>query len=376
MAENVYSDLDTAPRILLGPGPSMVSPRVLRAMATPLLGHLDPQFIQLMGDVQELLRKVFQTKNELTLPISGTGSAGMEAALCNFIEPGDRVLVASIGYFGDRLAEMAGRHGAEVDRLELAWGQVLEPEQVEAALQGKNYKLLAMVHAETSTGAWQPGIAEFASAAHRHGALLVLDTVTSLGGIPVEIDAWDVDVAYSASQKCLSAPSGMAPITVSERAREVLHKRKTPVDTWYLDLTGLEKYWGQPHAYHHTAPISMVYAMREALRLVVEEGLEDRFFRHKVNAELLWAGLDEMDLPPLMPYSFRLPTLTTPQLPASIDDTAIRGRLLNEFNIEIAGGFGPLKGRVWRIGLMGFSSRRENVALLLEALRQILTATD
>ncbi len=376
MAENVYSDLDTAPRILLGPGPSMVSPRVLRIMATPLLGHLDPQFILLMGEVQELLRKVFQTKNELTLPVSGTGSAGMESALCNFIEPGDRVLVASIGYFGDRLAEMAGRHGAEVDRLELAWGQVLEPEQVEAALQGKNYKLLAMVHAETSTGTWQPGIAEFASAAHRHGALLVLDTVTSLGGIPVEIDAWDVDVAYSASQKCLSAPSGMAPITVSERAREVLHKRKTPVDTWYLDLTGLEKYWGQPHAYHHTAPISMVYAMREALRLVVEEGLEDRFFRHKVNAELLWAGLDEMDLPPLMPHRLRLPTLTTPQLPVSIDDAAIRSRLLNEFNIEIAGGFGPLKGKVWRIGLMGFSSRRENVALLLEALRQILTATD
>jgi alanine-glyoxylate transaminase/serine-glyoxylate transaminase/serine-pyruvate transaminase len=286
------------------------------------------------------------------------------------------VLVASIGYFGERLAEMAGRHGAQVDRVDRSWGQVLEPEQVEAAMQGKNYKLLAMVHAETSTGAWQPQIPEFASAAHRHGALMVLDTVTSLGGIPVEIDVWDVDVAYSASQKCLSAPSGMAPITVSERAREVLHRRKTAVDTWYLDLAGLEKYWGQPHAYHHTAPISMVYALREALRLVVEEELETRFTRHRANAELLWAGLEEMDLPLLMAHSLRLPTLTTPQLPASLNDADVRRRLLEEFNVEIAGGFGPLKGKVWRIGLMGFSSRRENVALLLEALRLILTAAD
>jgi alanine-glyoxylate transaminase/serine-glyoxylate transaminase/serine-pyruvate transaminase len=325
-----------------------------------------------MDEVQGLLRAVFQTQNELTIPISGTGSAGMEAALCNFIEPGDQVLVASIGYFGERLVEVASRYTAQVDRIDCPWGQVLDPAQVEDALRGKNYKLLAMVHAETSTGAWQPGIADIAAAAHRHGALLVLDTVTSLGGIPVEIDAWDVDVAYSASQKCLSAPSGMAPLTVSPRAQEVLSRRKSPVANWYLDLTGLEKYWGPARGYHHTAPISMVYALREALRLVVEEGLETRFARHLANAGLLWQGLEELDLPPLMPEAVRLPTLTTPQLPPSIDDAAVRRRLLEEYNVEIAGGFGPLKGKVWRVGLMGYSSRRENVALLLEALRRIL----
>jgi len=366
------NDLNTAPRILLGPGPSMVSPRVLRAMATPLVGHLDPQFLALMDEVQHLLRFVFQTSNELTVPISGTGSAGMEAALCNFIEPGDRVLVCINGYFGERMFDMAGRYGAQVERLERPWGQVFDVEEIEDALKGKNYKLVALVHAETSTGAWQPGIAEIAAAAHRHGALLVLDTVTSLGGLPVEVDAWGVDVAYSASQKCLSAPPGLAPITVSPRAREVLRRRKTPVANWYLDLTLIDKYWGHERTYHHTAPITMNYALREALRLVVEEGLEARFARHRANAEQLWDGLDALDLPPLVPRAYRLPTLTTAQLPPSIDDAAVRRRLLDDYNIEIAGGFGPLKGKVWRIGLMGFSSRRENVALLLAALKDIL----
>jgi alanine-glyoxylate transaminase/serine-glyoxylate transaminase/serine-pyruvate transaminase len=367
-----FKDLDTASRILLGPGPSMVSPRVLRAMATPLLGHLDPQFLYLLDEVQRLLRAVFQTQNELTLAVSGTGTAGMEAALCNFIETGDRVLVASMGFFGDRLVEIAGRYGARVDCLQRPWGEVFDPGQIEESLRGKNYKLIALVHAETSTGAWQPGIAEIAAAAHRHGALLVMDAVTSLGGIPVEIDAWEVDVVYSASQKCLSAPSGLAPLTVSPRAREALKKRKTPVANWYLDLTGLEKYWMAPHVYHHTAPISMVYALREALRLVVEEGLSNRFARHQANAALFWEGLEALDLPPLMPPEVRLPTLTTPQLPASIDDAEIRRRLLEDYNIEIAGGFGPLKGKVWRVGLMGYSSRRENVIMLLEALHRVL----
>lgn len=366
------TDLNTAPRILLGPGPSMVSPRVLRAMSTPLVGHLDPQFLALMDEVQHLLRYVFQTSNELTVPVSGTGSAGMEAALCNFIEPGDRVLVCINGYFGERMYDMAGRYGAQVDRLERPWGQVFDPNEIESALKGKNYKLVALVHAETSTGAWQPGIAEIAAAAHRHGALLVLDTVTSLGGLPVEVDAWGVDVAYSASQKCLSAPPGLAPITVSPRAREVLRQRKTPVANWYLDLSLIDKYWGHERTYHHTAPITMNYALREALRLVVEEGLEARFARHRQNAERLWQGLDALDLPPLVPREYRLPTLTTAQLPPSIDDAAVRRRLLDEYNIEIAGGFGPLKGKVWRIGLMGFSSRAENVALLLAALKEIL----
>jgi len=365
-------ELDLSPRILLGPGPSMVPPRVLRAMATPLVGHLDPQFLALMSEVQGLLRYVFQTQNELTIPVSGTGSAGMEAALCNFIEPGDRVLVAINGYFGERLFEMAGRYGAQVERLERPWGQVFDPGEIEATLKGKDYKLLALVHAETSTGALQPGIAEIAAAAHQHGALLVLDTVTSLGGLPVEIDAWGVDVAYSGSQKCLSAPPGLAPLTVSPRARQVLRSRRTLVANWYLDLSLLDKYWGAERTYHHTAPITMNYALREALRMVAEEGLEIRFARHRANAELLWAGLEELDLPLLVPLQHRLPTLSTPQVPTAADDLAVRRRLLDEFNIEIAGGFGPLKGQVWRVGLMGFSSRRENVTLLLAALRQVL----
>ena len=367
------TDLNPTPRLLLGPGPSTVAPLVLRAMSTPLVGHLDPQFLAIMDEVQQLLRFVFQTTNELTIPISGTGSAAMEAALCNFIEPGDRVLVAIKGYFGGRMFEMAGRYGALVDKIERPWGEVFTPEEIEAALRGKNYKLLAIVHAETSTGAWQPQIAEIAAAAHRHGALLVLDTVTSLGGLPVEIDKWEVDVAYSASQKCLSAPPGLAPLTISPRARQMLRNRRAKVGNWYLDLTELEKYWGKERTYHHTAPISMCYALREALRLVAEEGLTTRFARHRANAELLWEGLEAMDLPLMVPEEYRLPTLTTPKVPPAVDDATVRRRLLNEYNIEIAGGFGPLKGQVWRIGLMGFNSRRENVALLLTALQEILS---
>ena len=372
MDASQFLDLDLSPRILLGPGPSMVSPRVLRALATPLVGHLDPEFLSLMQEVQKLLRYVFQTDNELTVPISGTGSAGMEAALCNFIEPGDRVLIAIQGYFGERLFDMAGRYGAQVDRLDKPWGQVFDPAEIKAALNKAKYKLLAIVHAETSTGACQPGIGEIAAAAHQSGALLVLDTVTSLGGLPVEIDAWEVDVAYSGTQKSISAPPGLAPLTVSPRAREVLRKRHIPVQNWYLDLSMLEKYWGKERTYHHTAPISMNYALREALRMVAEEGLEARFARHRANVESLWAGLEEMDLTFLVPIEYRLPTLSTPLVPPGVDEVEVRQRLLNDYNIEIAGGFGPLKGQVWRIGLMGFSSRRENVTLFLAALREIL----
>jgi alanine-glyoxylate transaminase/serine-glyoxylate transaminase/serine-pyruvate transaminase len=367
-----FRDLNVSPRILLGPGPSMVHPRVLRAMATPLVGHLDPEFIALMKEIQELLRYVFQTKNHLTIPISGTGSAGMEASLANFIEPGDDVLVAVNGYFGERLCDMASRYGANVDRVDRPWGQVFDVEEIERALARKRYKLLALVHAETSTGALQPNVKEIADAAHRHGALLVLDTVTSLGGVPVKIDEWGVDVAYSGTQKALSCPPGLSPITVSERAREVLRNRKTKVANWYLDLSMVEKYWGDERTYHHTAPITMNYALREALRIVAEEGLENRFARHRANAEILWAGLEELGIPPLVPVEHRLPTLTTPKLPDGLDEAAIRRRLLNEYNIEIAGGFGPLKGKVWRIGLMGFSSRKENIVLLLSALKELL----
>lgn len=367
-----YKDLQVPPRVLLGPGPSMVHPRVLRAMSTPLVGHLDPQFIKIMNDVQELLRYVFQTENELTIPVSGTGSAAMEAALCNFIEPGDQVLVAVNGYFGERLIDMASRYGAQVDRIDRPWGQVFEPDEIAQALKKKKYKLLALVHAETSTGARQPEIKAIADAAHTQGALVVLDTVTSLGGLPVTIDQWGIDIAYSGTQKALSCPPGLSPLTISPLARKALKERTTKVGNWYLDLTLVENYWGEARTYHHTAPISMNYAFREALRLVAEEGLEARFERHRQNAEMLWDGLEALDLPPLVAKEHRLPTLTTPQLHPGVDDAALRRGLLNEFNIEIAGGFGPLAGKVWRIGLMGFSSRRENITLLLQALRELL----
>lgn len=325
-----------------------------------------------MREVQELLRYVFQTENELTVPISGTGSAGMEAALCNFIEPGDRVLIAVLGYFGERLVEMAGRYGAQVDRIDRPWGEVFDPDEIKDALSQNKYKLLALVHAETSTGVLQPGVAEIAAAAHQNGALVVMDMVTSLGGLPVEIDAWGVDVAFSATQKSISAPSGLAPITISPRAREVLRKRSTPVRNWYLDLSLLERYWGNERTYHHTAPINNNYALREALRMVVEEGLEARFQRHQANAEMLWEGLEELDLSLLVPAEHRLPTLTTPIVPPGVDALDVRKQLLNNYNLEIAGGFGPLQGQIWRIGLMGFSSRREHVLLLLAAMREVL----
>lgn len=373
MEATKFKDLEISPRILLGPGPSMVPARVLSALSMPVTGHLDPEFLALMQEVQELLRYTFQTENELTVPVSGTGSAGMEAALCNLIEPGDRVLVAIMGYFGERLYEIAGRYGAQVDRLERPWGQVFEPDEVKAALDKKDYKLLALVHGETSTGVLQTGIAEIAAAAHQNGTLVVLDTVATLSGVPVEVDAWDVDVVFSGSQKNISAPPGLAPLTVSPRAREVLRNRSTPVGNWYLDLSLLEKYWGKERTYHHTAPVNMNYALREALRLIAEEGLQARFERHRTNGEMLWAGLEEIDISMLIPSEYRLPVLTTALVPSGVDALEVRKRLMADYNLEIAGGFGPLQGKIWRIGLMGYSSRPEHVLLLLAALREILS---
>lgn len=373
MEATKFKDLEISPRILLGPGPSMVPARVLSALSMPVTGHLDPEFLALMQEVQELLRYTFQTENELTVPVSGTGSAGMEAALCNLIEPGDRVLVAIMGYFGERLYEIAGRYGAQVDRLERPWGQVFETDEVKAALDKKDYKLLALVHGETSTGVLQTGIADIAAAAHQNGTLVVLDTVATLSGVPVEVDAWDVDVVFSGSQKNISAPPGLAPLTVSPRAREVLRNRSTPVGNWYLDLSLLEKYWGKERTYHHTAPVNMNYALREALRLIAEEGLQARFERHRTNGEMLWAGLEEIDISMLIPSEYRLPVLTTALVPSGVDALEVRKRLMADYNLEIAGGFGPLQGKIWRIGLMGYSSRPEHVLLLLAALREILS---
>ncbi len=372
MSSLQFPDLNPSARLLLGPGPSMVHPRVLRAMVAPPLGHLDPQLLHIYREEQALLRYVFQTQNEWTFALSGTGTSGMEAALANLIEPGDAVLVAIHGYFGERMAEIATRLGAEVERIQRAPGEIFDPQEIASALSRRHYKLLALVHAETSTGAEQLHIAEIAEVAHRNNTLLVLDTVTSLGGIPVKVDEWGVDVAYSASQKNLGAPSGLAPITIGEWARRVIEARKTPVASFYLDLKLYAAYWGETHAYHHTASASLHYALREALRLIAEEGLEQAIARTRANAELLWQGLEELGAPPFVPLEYRLPPLTTARVPQGVDPHRLRLRLLEEYNIEIAAGFGALRDKVWRIGLMGYSSRKENITLLLAAMRELL----
>lgn len=364
-------ELNTSTRILLGPGPGMPHPRVVRAMSAPTLGHLDPELLQIYAQEQDLLRYVFQTKNPWTFALSGTGTAGMESALTNLIEPGDAVLSAVHGYFGGRLAEIAERLGAAVDRIERPLGEIFHVEDIEAALKRKKYKLLTLVHAETSTGAEQLHIADIAAAAHKQGALLVLDTVTSLGGVPVKIDEWGVDVAYSASQKNLGAPSGLAPITVGPRAREIIEHRQRPVTSFYLDLKQYAAYWGEGHAYHHTASSALHFALVEGLRVIAEEGLDSVFTRNHANAEFLWSGLEDLDIAPFVPIEYRLPPLTTARVPSGIDPHKVRTRLLSEYNIEIAAGFGALKDQVWRIGLMGYSSRRENILLLLAALQRL-----
>jgi len=365
------SQLALPERILLGPGPSLADPRVLQAMTTPLLGHLDPAFLGLMDRIQELLRYVFETSNRLTIPISGTGSAAMEAAVANMVEPGDKVLVCSNGYFSLRIAEMARRYGGDVLTITRPWGEVFTAEEVEAALQQHPAKVVAVVHAETSTGALQP-LDDILRVVHQAGAYLIVDAVTSLGGLPVSVDLRKIDVCYSGAQKCLSAPPGVSPITFSPRAAEVLRERRTTVANWYLDCTLVEKYWGKERTYHHTAPISANYSLYEALSIVAEEGLEARWARHRRNAELLWQGLESLDLTLHVPIAYRLPTLTTVRVPDGIDETQLRMRLLNEYNIEIGGGLGELKGRVWRIGLMGYSSNPDNVDLLLSAFEKLL----
>ena len=361
-------------RLLLGPGPSQVHPRVLRAMSAPLVGHLDPAFVAMMEDVKSLLRWVFATKNALTLPVSGTGSAGMECCVVNLVEPGDEVIVGVNGVFGTRMAEVAERAGASVTRVEAPWGSVIQPQQLADALaRTKRPKLVGVIHAETSTGAWQP-IEEIAALVRKHEALLLTDCVTSLGGVPVEIDAWGVDAAYSGTQKCLSCPPGLSPVTFGPRALEAVARRRHKVQSWYLDVTLLQQYWGEDRVYHHTAPISMNYALREALRIVAEEGLEARFARHRRNHESLAAGLGALGLALAAEEGHRLPMLNAVTVPAGVDEARVRSRLLADDGIEIGGGLGPMKGRVWRIGLMGESSRRESVLSVLAALEVALAA--
>ena len=363
----------TPDRLLLGPGPSNAHPTVLEALARNPIGHLDPLYIELMGEVQELLRYAWQTDNRLTIPMSGTGSAAMEATLANTIEPGEKVLVAVKGYFGLRLADMAGRYRAEVVTIEKPWGEAFSLDELEQALLNHRPKILAIVHAETSTGICQPveGIGDLC---RKYDCLLLLDTVTSLGAVPIYLDEWKVDLAYSCSQKGLSCPPGLGPFSMGPRAEAKMLARQGKVPNWYLDVSLLNKYWGSDRVYHHTAPVNMNFGLREALRLLAEEGLEAAWARHRSNAERLWAGLERLGLELHAPQHLRLPTLTTVRIPAGVDGKAFSLHLLNRHGIEVGGGLGALAGKVWRIGLMGYNSQPENVDRLLNLFESELPA--
>jgi alanine-glyoxylate transaminase/serine-glyoxylate transaminase/serine-pyruvate transaminase len=357
----------------MGPGPSQVPPSVSSAMARPTIGHLDPEFLRLMDEVKEMLRAVFGTQNTCTIPMSGTGSAGMETCLVNLIEPGSRVLVGLNGVFSTRLAEVARRAGAEVTAVEAEWGRAVDLELLEKAAAGRKFDLLAIIHAETSTGVLQP-LAGLSALAERLGALVLADTVTSLGGVAVELDASGIDVAYSGTQKCLSCPPGLSPVSFSERAMARLAQRSTPVQSWYLDLSLITRYWGQERVYHHTAPINALYGLHEALRLVLEEGLAARWARHLRHAQALSAGLEALGLRLPVPAAERLPPLTLVSVPDGIDELSVRQFLLDHYNVEIGAGLGKFKGNAWRIGLMGASASRQHVSLCLTALGQALRA--
>lgn len=358
-------------RTLLGPGPSDTPARVLEALGRPTIGHLDPVFLQLMDDIRAKLKEVFRTKNDMTMAMSGTGSAGMETVFVNLIEPGDRALIGVNGVFGGRMVDVAGRCGATVEKIEAPWGTVFDQDEVIKQIERVRPKVVALVHAETSTGAHQP-VDRIGAAAKANGALFLLDCVTSLGGAPVEIDQWGVDAAYSGTQKCLSCPPGLSPVTFSSRAMDALAARKAKVQSWYLDLSMIKNYWGQERAYHHTAPINMLYGLHEALTIVLEEGLEKRFERHRAMAALLREGLAKLGIAYASQEGHSLPMLNAVKIPDGADDAAVRRRLLEDYGIEIGGGLGAFKGKVWRIGLMGHGSSRRNVALLLAALGEIL----
>jgi len=366
------SALEPPDRLLLGPGPSEVHPRVLRAMSTPLVGHLDPIFLTVMNEVQDLLRYTFRTENRWTIPVSGTGSAAMEAAFANLVEPGDTVLVPSNGYFGDRMESMARRAGGEVARVGAPWGRPLDPDDVREALERHRPAVFGFVHAETSTGVLQPDVPDLVRMAHEVGAVVIADAVTSLGGVELEVDGWEIDAVYSGAQKCLSCPPGASPLTLTDAVFERIRKRPEPARSWYLDIGLLEGYWGDERSYHHTAPISNVYALREALRLVAEEGIEARWARHRRVAGALKAGLTAMGLEMLAEDSWWLPSLNAVRVPEGVDAKRVTARLLAEHGIEIAGGLGDLAGRIFRIGCMGHACRPGNVLRVLAALGAVL----
>ncbi len=369
---SIPGELNPSQRVLMGPGPSDAHPRVLRAMATPLIGHLDPDFLKIMDECKDMLRQVFQTENEMTFAISAPGSAGMEACFVNLLEPGDKVLVMVNGVFGMRMCENAERCGAELKRVDIPWGQPVTPDDIKKGLEGFDAKVVALVHAETSTGVLSP-VEEIGTLVKDAGALLVVDAVTSLAGVPLKVDAWNIDAIYSGTQKCLSAPPGISPVSFSNAALAAIDARSTKIQSWFLDLTLVRNYVsGAQRAYHHTAPVSSIYALRESLRIVLEEGLEARFARHRANHELLREGLESLGFEFIVAPEYRLPQLNAVKIPEGHDDKAVRGKLLNDYNIEIGAGLGDFAGKVWRIGLMGESSTPNHVNMLLSALREIM----
>ena len=362
-------------RKLMGPGPLDIHPRVYRALTSPVIGHMDPAYFKILDQIGAGLRQVFQTQNQVTHATPGTGTSGMEACVANLMEPGDQVLVCVHGYFGDRVRQMAERQEAEVTVIEGEWGKPTDPQKVAEAFKAKEYKVITVVHAETSTGVLQP-MDDIVSLAKEHGAMILLDAVTSLGGVDLKTDEWGLDAAYSCSQKCIGCPSGLAPVTFSDRAVEAARSRKHPIRSWYLDITLLDKYWGSTRVYHHTSSSTLNYALLEALLLIEEEGLQNRFERHLRNHRALVAGVEAMGLEMLVEAEYRLPTLNTIRVPEGIDEAKVRGYLLETFNLEIGAGLGALAGQVWRVGLMGYSSSAENVLFFLSAISRALAIQD
>jgi alanine-glyoxylate transaminase / serine-glyoxylate transaminase / serine-pyruvate transaminase len=359
-------------RIMLTPGPSNVDPRVYRAMATPLVGHMDPWFTEMMGDLPVLLREAFQTQNKITYPISASGSGGIEAAVVNTLEPGEECIVCVNGWFSERMAVIAERTSAKVIRVEAPYGRTVDPDDVRRAGKGRKIKFVGLAHGETSSGVLQK-LSNYRQVADDLGSLMIVDAVATLAGVPLQVDKDRIDICFSGSQKALSAPPGMAPITINSRVEEMVRARKTPVSSWYFDFTPIMSMWGGERTYHHTPPISLIYGMREALRLVMEEGLEARWARHAQNQQALVAGLEAMGMELYVANpAERLVTVTSVTIPAGVEDAKVRRQLLDEFGIEIAGGFGPGKGKVWRVGLMGYSSQNKNVLLFLAALEKVM----
>lgn len=361
-------------RLLMGPGPSNVNPKVLEAMSRPTIGHLDPKFVELMDKIKELLQYAFQTKNEVTFPVSGPGSVGMELCLINLVEPGDKVVVCINGVFGGRMKQIVERCGGTPIVIEQAWGKAVDPKKLEETLsKNSDVKIVAFVHAETSTGA-RSDIKTLAQIAHQHNCLVVADTVTSLGGIELKIDEWQIDVSYSGTQKCISCPPGLSPVTFNQKAIDKIRNRKTSVQSWFMDINLVLGYWGQgvKRTYHHTAPINSLYGLHEALLLLKEEGVENAWNRHQQNSELLCKGVEELGLEIFVKEDERLPELVTVTVPNGIDEAKVRSTLLNEHNIEIGAGLGALAGKIWRIGLMGYTSNAKNVSTFLSAFKSSL----